>query len=162
MRWLWGRTSASNTDTPCSSRRLREVGEQDRAEAVALVGVRDLERDLGAVVVGVVAAERRVPDDRLPSAAERDEPEAAVVVDVRGPIGRAVEVHPEREEAQAARVGREALEELLQRLAVVGPHRAHVDGRPVAQHDVGLAMGRIGGAGACRGVRRHGDRLSSA
>jgi hypothetical protein len=39
--------------------RLGEVGEQDRAEAVALICVGDLERELGAVVVGVGPAPRR-------------------------------------------------------------------------------------------------------
>ena len=113
---------------------LGEVGEEQRPEAPALERVGHGEGHLGHGAAWV-AHVLGVPDDPLGSPGKGDQ---AVVV------GAAARRHRARgtlqidrpEEPVALGVGGELPEEGREPLEIAGPHRAHADGRPVAQLDV--------------------------
>ncbi len=115
-----------------------EMGEQDRRDPVPLPRVGDEERDLGPVIAGADVG--GVGDDRL--AADRHEREPVRVVDVDGPLRHPVERRGP-EEAEPDRLRRERLQELADLRLVVGAYRADANRRPIAQHDVCLALARI-------------------
>ena len=115
---------------------LGEVGDQDRGQPAALHLVGDREGDLGAV--GPLELEDRVGDDALLGAGGDDQAVALGPVALRGHRGRLVEVDPEREEPQPARVLAEAAEERAQRRGVGRRDGPDPRGRAVAQRDVDI------------------------
>ncbi|HZA88734.1 MAG TPA: hypothetical protein VE401_00740 [Solirubrobacterales bacterium] len=83
----------------CVLRDLRQVGQQDRPEAVALELVGYRERDLGPAVPG--AKVRSVPDQHGLLTPRRDEPVPVAVVDVDRKGRGGIEVGRRREETKA-------------------------------------------------------------
>ena len=124
-----------------------EVLEQHGPQAAALVGVRDVERDLG-----LVGADAVVPGDaddlvlavRSRPARHGDQSHPVDVVDGDQPRQVALGQPLQRgEEPQVGRPLRLPDVERLERVGVVRPQRAHVRGRAVVQHDVRLPRGRV-------------------
>ena len=126
-----------------------EVLEQDRAQAAALVGVGDVERDLGLVGADAVVprdADDLVVTDGSGPARHRDQRHPVDVVDGDQPREVALGQPLQRgEEAQVRRPLRLPDVERLERVGVVGAQRSHVRGRAVVQHDVRLPRGRVRG-----------------
>jgi hypothetical protein len=118
----------------------REVLEEDGAEPAALVGVADVERDLGARVVELLVAADG--DDVV--AQGDDERDPAPVVDVRevAGVGRGQFRH-RREEPQVDRLRRLPEVEPLQPLGIGRPDGPQVGGGAVPQQNVSLPVLRI-------------------
>ena len=115
---------------------LSEVGQQQGGDALALPGVRDREGELGAIAR--LGDEARVRDDRLLRAGDRHQAGAALDEHPR----RALHVRTRPEEAEPARLRRQAAKEGGDALHVSGAGRAQVDGGAVTQDDVAAADGR--------------------
>ncbi len=98
MRWFARQHPRGEDGDVRVLRRLRQVGEQDRAEAHALIGVRDLEGHLGRLVVDPHVG--GVADDAVVGAGGDDDAVAVAVVHVGRPVGGPVEARPAAEEAQ--------------------------------------------------------------
>lgn len=132
--------------------RLREVREQDRAQAAAVVGVRDREGDLGTVarsaLVGAVA------DDALLVTDADQQPVDILVVDGGSPPCRPLEIGAGREEPEGTGLDGEALEEGEQRGFILRGDGTHVRGRAIAQGDIDLPSSRVGSPSGT-GSRRH-------
>ena len=131
---------------------LREVLEQELADAAALLGVLDEERDLGlAGRVALVAAER---DDPLLEGDHEGHP--VHVVDVGEAHHVALgELGHRGEEPEVLRLVRDPAVELDQEVAVLVPDRPDVRREAVTEQDVGLPVPRCGRVGRDRllGVR---------
>jgi hypothetical protein len=129
-----------------------QVLQEHRAHAAALVGVGDVERHLGEVVLDpVVAAD---PDDRV--AGQDDEGHPVGVVDLGEPAQVAVgQARHGREEAQVRRARRLGHVEGLELLGVLGRDRPQVRRAAVAQDHVGLPR-----PGPNRVRRSHAARLA--
>ena len=127
--------------------RLGELAEQDRAEPIALHGVGDLQGHLRPLGMIGLALEAGVADHSAVGAGGGDQPVAAVVVDLGGPLDGLLQVGEAGEEAQPAALVGQAPQQLLDRGRVGAPGRPHVHGRAVPQDDVGLPMPGIGGHG---------------
>ena len=137
--------------------RRRDVLEEDRADAAPLVGVLDVERHLGGVLV-----EPLVADDADHLVADRrDECHAVVVVDDREALDVALgQLAVEGEEAEVDGLVRQPGVEALQPVGVVGPDRPQVGGPPVAEHDVGLPVRGIAGIRGRGAAGIHGPEAS--
>src|SRR5919106_651339 len=122
--------------------RLGEVGEQYGPETLPLEGVADGEGDLRAPIAGALV--RAVPDDRSLGTTGSNEAVSIAVIDIDGPARRFLQVDGSGEEAEEDRVGREAAQERQKCVVILGAHRSYVNGRPVAQNDIGFAVDRIG------------------
>ena len=125
--------------------RRREVLEQHRSQAAALVRVRDVERHLRVVVVDPVVT--RHADDLLGPADVRDGDERHPVDVVDGdealqvPLGQSLHGGEEPQVRRPLRLGDV---ERLQRVGVGRQHGPDVRRRPVVQHDVRLPPGGVG------------------
>ncbi len=114
----------------------REVLEQDRADALALKMVGDVEGDLGQAVV-VEPVITRDADDLVLQ--RRDDGGARVVVDVREAIDVLLgDLLDGREEPQVDRLVGLLAVEFLQIVGVGRDNGPHVRDRSVTQNDVGL------------------------
>ena len=113
--------------------RLGELAEQDRAEPIALHGVGDLQGHLRPLGMIGLALEAGVADHPAVGAGGGDQPVAAVVVDLGGPLDGLLQVGEAGEEAQPAALVGQALQQLLDRGRVGAPGRPHVHGRAVPQ-----------------------------
>ncbi|MNW54971.1 hypothetical protein D3C74_326020 [compost metagenome] len=146
---------------PALPRRDREVLEQHRAQSAPLLGIGDVEGDLGLVRRHLVEA--RDADDVLARilshALDRDQGHALVVVDDRE--AREVTVREPldvREEAQVGRALGLPHVEALEGRGVGRADGAHVRRAAVAQHHVRLPLDRVlplaGVVGPRVGLRR--------
>ena len=124
----------------------RQVLEQERGDALALVGVVDLERGVGVVAAGpaLVAG----PGDELALALD-DEGDAVDEVDLgEVPEIGVAQVRLRREEAAVDALAGLAVVEGGERRGVVGPDRPHEGALAVAEHDGARpALDGIGGRG---------------
>ena len=100
-----------------SRARAGELGHQERGESPPAQGVRDLERDLGAIVVDGSKPHERRSEAGSPMVATTLA--AAPLRHARGPVSGESEVRRGGEEAQAARLERHRLQEARARLGVV-------------------------------------------
>ena len=120
---------------------LGEMGEQDRAEALALHRVVYREGDLGTP--GRAADVGAMTDETVLAAARRDQAVAIGVVDLGHVKRRLLEVGRAGEEAEHSRVLAEPAQEVEQGGLVAAAHRAQVDRGAVAKHDIRFAVGGI-------------------
>ena len=118
---------------------LRQVGEQQRGEPVSLEPVGDREGHLGAPAS---LADVDPLADQV-SVADRHEPIALRVVDVRHRARRCAQVDAAREEPEHPGGEVQPLEEPVERILVVGADGPDMNSGAVAQRHVGLALGRI-------------------
>jgi len=126
----------------------RQMREQDRGDPPSLPRVRDQECDLGTPrrVARAEPDVRCVGDDPPRRARLDDQREAVGVIDVDRPVGDPVEVDCS-EEPEGDRLLGDAVEKRPDRGLVVEACRPDVDGRPVGQRDLRLALGGVCGFG---------------
>jgi hypothetical protein len=117
----------------------REALDQGRAQAIAVQPIGDLDGNFGPQAVDLDVG--RVTDE-LASLVVRDQA-TTIAADLRGPVGRRVEIDGGAEEAEVARLKAQPAEKRAQLWLVACHGATYLDCRPVAQADV-LACGNVG------------------